>query len=300
MIIITVILICIYLSIHGGQFNWFWNVKNSVKDISTYPIVALGVGSLGSVVAGNSMQYITRNRLASPFTMGILPSASLAAVILRLSGIVSLWLTLGLGILFAIIILSIVLFTSYKNEKSNMIVVGLAIGMVVMGMNFLLAMNLPNSELVFRWFARGSQNFNISRIQVTIPFILIFSFLTMLMQRKITYYRRSPIKSLTLGINIKYLVWFNYLCVSVISVATVLIIGEIAFIGMAVPNITRIIMKSDNWIINVILGALISFPILLGTIIIANMYIINFQLLTTIICAPIFILALISRRLYEK
>lgn len=296
----TVVLILIYLSVHAGKFNWLWNVKNTIKDINLYPIIALAAGSLGSIVAGNSMQYITRNKLASPFTMGILPSASLSAVVLRLSGIVSLWLTLALGILFAITILSLVLFTSYKNEKSNMIVVGLAIGMVIMGINFLLAMNLPHGELVFRWFARGGQDFNIERIKITIPFILIFSFLLLLLNKSITYYRRSPIKALTVGINIKYLVWINYFCVAAISVSTVLIIGEIAFIGMAIPNITKLLIKSDKMLANVLLGTLISFPLLLGTIIIANMYIINFQLLTTVICAPIFIFALVTRRLYEK
>lgn len=236
-------------------------------------ITAILVGS-GLSVAGLLMQTLFRNPLAGPFVLGVSSGASLGVALLILGSSVfggflannsfsswSLPIASSLGaflVLFAVIIAA----NRVKNTMS-ILIIGLMFGSLTAAIISVLAyFSEANQIQQYLFWSFGSLG-NLSWQEICIFFgIYITGMLATLTIIK-------PLNSLllgenyakSLGINIKKSRNIILLITSILTGVITAFVGPIAFVGLAVPHIARLVFVTSNHKILIpavlILGAII-------------------------------------------
>jgi iron complex transport system permease protein len=236
-------------------------------------ITAILVGS-GLSVAGLLMQTLFRNPLAGPFVLGISSGASLGVALLILSGSlfdgfflarsISSWSLPIASSLGAFLVLSAVIIAANKVRNTmSILIIGLMFGSLTSAIISILAYFSEAQQIQqFLFWSFGSLG-NLSWNELLV-FIVIYS-IGMLATLAII----KPLNSLllgenyakSLGINVKRNRNIILIITSVLTGVITAFAGPIAFIGLAVPHIARMIFTTSNHKILipavVILGAII-------------------------------------------
>jgi iron complex transport system permease protein len=236
-------------------------------------ITAILVGS-GLSVAGLLMQTLFRNPLAGPFVLGISSGASLGVALLILSGSlfggfflansISSWSLPVASSLGAFLVLSAVIIAANKVRNTmSILIIGLMFGSLTSAIISVLAYFSEAQQIQqFLFWSFGSLG-NLSWNELLV-FIVIYS-IGMLATLTII----KPLNSLllgenyakSLGINVKKNRNIILIITSVLTGVITAFAGPIAFIGLAVPHIARMIFTTSNHKILipavVILGAII-------------------------------------------
>jgi iron complex transport system permease protein len=236
-------------------------------------ITAILVGS-GLSVAGLLMQTLFRNPLAGPFVLGISSGASLGVALLILSGslfgsfflagAISSWSLPIASSLGAFLVLSAVIIAANKVRNTmSILIIGLMFGSLTSAIISVLAYFSEAQQIQqFLFWSFGSLG-NLSWNELLV-FIVIYS-IGMLATLAII----KPLNSLllgenyakSLGINVKRNRNIILIITSVLTGVITAFAGPIAFIGLAVPHIARMIFTTSNHKVLipavVILGAII-------------------------------------------
>jgi iron complex transport system permease protein len=236
-------------------------------------ITAILVGS-GLSVAGLLMQTLFRNPLAGPFVLGISSGASLGVALLILSGSlfggfflassISSWSLPIASSLGAFLVLTAVIIAANKVRNTmSILIIGLMFGSLTSAIISVLAYFSEAQQIQqFLFWSFGSLG-NLSWNELLV-FIVIYS-IGMLATLAII----KPLNSLllgenyakSLGINVKRNRNIILIITSVLTGVITAFAGPIAFIGLAVPHIARMIFTTSNHKILipavVILGAII-------------------------------------------
>lgn len=220
--------------------------------------IAAVIAGAALSVAGLLMQTAFRNSLAGPSIMGINSGASLgvALVIMVTGGTVSMAgihmsgeiaiigaaLVGSLSIMGILIALSLIL----KNDLMLLIagvLIGYLVSSLIMIINF--GSSADGIQSYVMWGMGSFQNVPLSRI---LPFA-IMTFVGLL----IAFLLMKPLDSLllgddyaiNLGVNVKRVKQLLLFSTGILAAATTAYCGPIAFIGLAVPHIARILIKTD-------------------------------------------------------
>jgi iron complex transport system permease protein len=236
-------------------------------------ITAILVGS-GLSVAGLLMQTLFRNPLAGPFVLGISSGASLGVALLILSGslfgsfflagAISSWSLPIASSLGAFLVLSAVIIAANKVRNTmSILIIGLMFGSLTSAIISVLAYFSEAQQIQqFLFWSFGSLG-NLSWNELLV-FIVIYS-IGMLATLAII----KPLNSLllgenyakSLGINVKRNRIIILIITSVLTGVITAFAGPIAFIGLAVPHIARMIFTTSNHKVLIpavlILGAII-------------------------------------------
>jgi iron complex transport system permease protein len=236
-------------------------------------ITAILVGS-GLSVAGLLMQTLFRNPLAGPFVLGISSGASLGVALLILSGslfgsfflagAISSWSLPIASSLGAFLVLSAVIIAANKVRNTmSILIIGLMFGSLTSAIISVLAYFSEAQQIQqFLFWSFGSLG-NLSWNELLV-FIIIYS-IGMLATLAII----KPLNSLllgenyakSLGINVKRNRIIILIITSVLTGVITAFAGPIAFIGLAVPHIARMIFTTSNHKVLIpavlILGAII-------------------------------------------
>ena len=221
-------------------------------------ITAILVGS-GLSVAGLLMQTLFRNPLAGPFVLGISSGASLGVALLILSGSlfgsffltssISSWSLPVASSLGAFLVLSAVIIAANKVRNTmSILIIGLMFGSLTSAIISVLAYFSEAQQIQqFLFWSFGSLG-NLSWNELLV-FIIIYS-IGMLATLAII----KPLNSLllgenyakSLGINVKRNRIIILIITSVLTGVITAFAGPIAFIGLAVPHIARMIFTTSN------------------------------------------------------
>jgi iron complex transport system permease protein len=285
LVVLGVILFVLNISLVSIPFKDILNTligntaaKESWQTIILYfrlpkAITAILVGS-GLSVAGLLMQTLFRNPLAGPFVLGISSGASLGVALLILSGSlfggfflarsISSWSLPIASSLGAFLVLSAVIIAANKVRNTmSILIIGLMFGSLTSAIISILAYFSEAQQIQqFLFWSFGSLG-NLSWNELLV-FIVIYS-IGMLATLAII----KPLNSLllgenyakSLGINVKRNRNIILIITSVLTGVITAFAGPIAFIGLAVPHIARMIFTTSNHKILipavVILGAII-------------------------------------------
>ena len=275
-------------------------------------IAAMLVGS-GLSIAGLLMQTLFKNPLAGPFVLGISSGASLGVAILILgAGIFGGVLTTvsfsswGLAIassLGASIVLLAVLITAHKVRNTmSILIIGLMFGTVTSAIISVFTFFSDAEKIQQFVFWRFGSLGNLSWNEILVFFIIyLISILTLLnVIKPLNTFLLGENYAKSLGINIKKNRNIILIITSLLTGVTTAFAGPIAFIGLAVPHITKLVFKtSDHKILLpavTILGAII----LLICDVVAQLPTSEFTLpinaVTSLIGAPIVIWLLVRKK----
>ncbi len=221
-------------------------------------ITAVLVGS-GLSICGLLMQTLFRNPLAGPFVLGISSGASLGVALLVLgvsifSGSVAGMAFSNLGLAFAaslgaFFVLGAVMIVAKKVKNTmSILIIGLMFGSFTAAIISVLAYfsSAENLQQYVFWTFGSLGNLGWDEIFIlSIIYILSISILLTIIK---------PLNSLllgenyavSLGVNLKKTRNITLLVTGLLTGVITAFSGPIAFIGLAVPHLTKLLIKSSN------------------------------------------------------
>jgi iron complex transport system permease protein len=274
-------------------------------------ITAILVGS-GLSISGLLMQTLFRNPLAGPFVLGISSGASLGVALLILGssligGISGLaFSNFGMAIaasLGAFLVLSAVLIAANKVRNTmSILIIGLMFGSITSAIISVLSYFSSAEQLQqFIFWGFGSLG-NLSWNELKI-FGLIF-----IVGVSLLVFIIKPLNSLLLGenyaksvgINIKFTRNITLIITSILTGVITAFSGPIAFVGLAVPHLTKLVFNTSNHKILIPAVAIVGAILMLVADTIAQLptseYTLPINAITSLFGAPIVIWLLVRKR----
>lgn len=275
-------------------------------------ITAILVGS-GLSISGLLMQTLFRNPLAGPFVLGISSGASLGVALLILGTSAFLGASATLSIsnlsialaasLGAFLVLAIVMLIA-KNIKNTMsiLIIGLMFGSFTAAIISVLAyFSSAESLQQYVFWTFGSLG-NLAWSEITI--LLTLTFLSLLLLLSII----KPLNSLllgenyaiSLGVNLKKTRNLTMIITGLLTGVITAFSGPIAFIGLAVPHLAKLLINTSDHRIIVPAVAIIGAIVMLFSDTIAQLptseYTLPINAVTSLFGAPMVIWLLIRKR----
>ncbi len=267
-------------------------------------IMAIVAGS-SLAVAGMLMQTLFKNPLAGPYVLGINSGASLAVATGMLTGFNFLQTDLGivsLALIGAFVFgLVILLFSSFLRNSVSLLLVGIMIGSFTSAITALMQ-SISSAETLksFTMWGMGSlQQVELDQTGLILIIYLIGIVLSFLLIKALNTLVLGEDAAQLLGINTKTI---RILIVSVTALLAGLITaycGPIAFVGLAIPNLSRIIFRTQDhlWLLlaNILLGAhfMLFCDILIQQF--EHILLIPINVITSIIGAPFILFVIVKR-----
>ena len=221
-------------------------------------ITAVLVGS-GLGISGLLMQTLFRNPLAGPFVLGISSGASLGVALVILgSGLfggifaslfISKWsIVIAASLGSFLVLLAVLLVSSKVRDTMAILIIGLMFGSITAALVSVLSYFSSAEQLQqYIFWGFGSLG-NLSRSELLI-FFSIYSIgilLTIISIKTLNTLLLGENYAKSLGLNIKQSRLIIILATSLLAGTTTAFAGPIAFIGLAIPHMTRQFFNTSN------------------------------------------------------
>jgi iron complex transport system permease protein len=210
-------------------------------------------------VSGLLMQTLFRNPLAGPDILGVTSGASLGVALLVLTStpfiqslnqtVAGNWAIIVAACVGAISSLLLVMFVSSRVKDIMVILIlgimiGAAISSVVSILQYFGNENVLKSFVIWTFGSLG----HISKVQLLVfaPCIVVGLILAILSVKKLDALLLGEKYATTMGLNIKSTRILIFLSTGILAGSAAAFCGPIAFIGIAVPHISRLLFKTDQ------------------------------------------------------
>ncbi|MCF8009340.1 MAG: iron ABC transporter permease [Halanaerobiales bacterium] len=214
-------------------------------------LLVMGVGAALSV-AGASYQSVFRNPLVSPDILGVSAGASFGAALGMILSFESFTVIYLLAFAFGIVAVLLTYFIS-KLGKTNLIMMMVLAGIVVGSLfnafiSILKYMADPYEKLpgIVFWLMGGFSRTGWDEVLFAAPFIITGILILIVIRWYLNVLSMGEEEAISMGVNVKLIrrvmLFFSTLMVSA-SVATV---GQVSWVGLVVPHISRFIVGADH------------------------------------------------------
>ena len=223
-------------------------------------ITAIITGA-GISVAGLQMQTLFKNPLAGPSVLGISHGASLGVAVFVLSSTAIFGVTNNLQeslgswglVLFAIagsfLVLLGVLFASARiSDSVTILIVGLMFGFIT-GAIVSILQYFSDPELIQNflvWTFGSLSGVAWSQLQVMGPIIILMLLLSLLYSKQMNALLLGENYATGVGVNVSSIRLKLILTTSILAGTITAFTGPIAFIGVAVPHLARLLFRTSN------------------------------------------------------
>ncbi len=292
--------------ITGASENQAWE---KIILLFRLPKAATAVMAGGALaVSGLMMQSFFRNPLAGPFVLGVSSGASLGVAILVMAGFAGGMLISSFGIVVAASVgaglaFSFVLLASIRiKDSATLLIIGLMVGSITGAIVGTLQYFSSAKQLqAFTIWTFGS----LSNVSTTdLPLFIGFTSLGLM----VSYILFKPMNAIllgedyarSLGVNIAKLRNGILLSTGLLAGVVTAYCGPIAFVGIAVPHLTRAIIPTNNH------QQLIPSVFLMGSLVLlvcdiiaqlpGSQYVLPINVVTSILGAPVVIWVILKRR----
>jgi iron complex transport system permease protein len=227
------------------------NMDHLIIQKSRFPRVigALLVGAF-MAVSGALMQGMTRNYLASPSIMGVADGSVFVITLcmIFLPGASSMTLiTFSLigSALGAALVFSIARMLPSGMTPLTLAILGTIIGTFLSGISQALSTYYQVSQNISFWYNARLHQMDPTLMKWSIPFAIVGLLLAFVVTRSITAISLGDEVAQGLGINLIVMKALTMLSVVILTGVSVAMAGNIAFIGLIIPHITRIIVGQN-------------------------------------------------------
>lgn len=322
LLIIALVLLPVlaYLHLTIGQiqltssdfYNAFFNYSDTetgqllVREFRLPRLVMAIVAGSSLAIAGMLMQTLFNNPLAGPYVLGINSGASLAVALGTLSGInffSSNFGLIGLALTGALVFGFIVLgFSLFVRNSLSLLLVGIMIGSFTSAITSLLqTISSADSLKVFTIWGMGSlQQVELSQLGIISLFFILGLFFSFFLIKPLNALVLGENASLLLGVPVKNLRVIIIVITALLAGLVTAFCGPIAFVGLAIPNLCKLLFKTQQHLVlllgNILLGALflICCDILVQGL--EPFILVPINVITSIVGAP-FVIFIILKRL---
>lgn len=217
---------------------------------------ALAVLFVGAFLAaaGALMQGVTRNFLASPSIMGVTDGSAffITMAFVFVPGISSFNLVLlsMLGSLFGgALVFGFASFIKNGLSPVRLAIIGTVIGTFISSIGTAIAMYHQISQTITMWYNSKVHMVEMDLIYLCVPIGMIGLLLSVLLARAVTITALGEEVAMGLGQNTRAVKVLSMLAVAILTGTAVALVGKIAFVGLVVPHIVRMLMGVDYRII---------------------------------------------------
>jgi iron complex transport system permease protein len=271
------------------------------------------LAGIGLSVSGLLMQTLFRNPLAGPYVLGISSGASLGVAILVLGSAAlglegsslssSSWSLIIASSLGSLAVLFTVLILAKRMQNTmSILIIGLMFGSLTSALVSILAFFSSAEQLQqFIFWSFGSLgNRSWNEIGILSIFVGIGLVLILFILKDMNSLLLGENYATSLGVSIKKTRLILIIATSLLAGSITAFVGPIAFIGLAVPHISRILFKSSQQQVILLASLLIGATIMLIADTIAQLptseYALPISAITTLFGAPIVIFLLLKHK----
>ena len=245
-------------AILGGELsndNWkyiVWNYRIPKA------FTAILVGS-GLALSGLLMQTLFRNPLAGPFVLGISSGASLGAAILIMgasmfSGLFSFGIVNDISLAVAssigsFLVLMVVVVVAYRiKDTMALLIIGLMFGSITAAIVSVLSYftNAEKLQQYIYWSFGSVGNLSWQQLLLLLVIILVGVILSIVSIKPLNSLLLGENYARSLGVNLKKSRYIIIIATGLLAGGITAFAGPIAFIGLAVPHLTRQIFNTTN------------------------------------------------------
>lgn len=312
---ILMTLIALACSYQLGDFSALRNADGVLTDMRSLVLVDIRLPRLllavltgaSLALAGNVMQGVFQNPLASPGLLGAANGATTASVFMLYYFSVPFSLLLFGGVAGALASFLLVYLIAKNYGSTMMILAGVAVNMLLGSTIALLLSNAKSpwalAEL-YRWLQGTLLWAKLDNLLISLPIVLLGVFCIYRQRRYVDLLTFGQETASTMGIDPKRSFFITTLGVALLVGATIPQTGTIGFIGLIAPHFARILLKkrpSQLYLTSSLIGALLLLIADLAIQYLPFFSHIYIGTLTAIIGAPVLIWILLTqqRRLYD-
>ncbi|TVQ28675.1 MAG: iron ABC transporter permease [Spirochaetaceae bacterium] len=255
-------------------------------------VAALFAG-LALAVSGAAVQGLFRNPMASPDILGISAGSSLGAVLAIVSGLVVLHplAVPGASFLGALAAASFVYTIAARRGGTHLIYVilaGLAVSSLLSGLVsavLVFSEEYALSQFIF-WTMGGLEGRTWANVTAPIPFILVLSVVLMFHANPLNLLSLGEEQAHSLGVRVEAIKVSVLVISSMLTAMAIAIAGPIAFIGLMVPHLVRMVTGPNHRTL-LPFSALAGAIFLLGSDLVARLLFAPHEIKTGIVTAVI-------------
>ena len=296
-----------FLDVYHAVFNYSeQNLSELIIREIRMPRITIAIISGAALsIAGMLMQTLFQNPLAGPYVLGINSGSSLMVAMGILSGVGFFNSELGLigsALLGAFVFGLFVLFTaSFIRSQIGLLLFGVMLGSFVGAIITILeASSQVDALKAFALWSMGSLNgVSVDQLPV-ISFVFVLGCLgTLLIVKPLNMLVLGEEECRLMGFNVKRLRLSIVFITALFTGLVTAFCGPIAFVGLAVPNLTRMLFKTQNHFLlltaNLLFGAffVLSCDLLIQAL--SETILIPINALTSLVGAPFVIYILIRK-----
>lgn len=248
----------------NGLFDYDAQVSEQLTvRVFRFPRVMTALfAGIGLALSGLLMQTLFQNPLAGPYVLGINSGASLMVALATMTGVTLF--TKDIGVVGAALIGAFgsgmfILFCSlYVRSKVSLLLVGIMFGAFAGALvNVVQAYSTPDDLKKYMLWGFGSlQNIQLEQLGLVFIILLIGVVLTFLLVKPLNLLSLGDQNASFLGVRIKSVRFLIILITAIFTGTITAFCGPIAFIGLIVPNLVKLLFKTANHLYLVIGSAL--------------------------------------------
>ena len=209
-------------------------------------------------VAGAVMQSMFRNVLADPALLGVSSGSALAVVLILVAGIVPISWTVenalflpAIAFLGGIIVALFIYRIAHQHnflDNTVILLIGIAINTLAAAAIGFITFISSDAELrgfmfwMFGSFADISWNYLLPAALLMLPSLIFL----LCLARPLNALALGDEDAVYLGFNIEHIKKLALLCVVLCTCVSVAVAGIIAFVGLVVPHLVRLVIGSDH------------------------------------------------------
>lgn len=210
--------------------------------------ISLVLAGAGMAMSGLVMQLITQNRFVEPTTVGTTEWAGLGLLfVLIITPAAPIWLKMLLAIGFAFAgTLVFFAFLQRVTLRSSVIVpiVGMMLGSVVGAFSTMIALSTDLSQTMTIWFT-GTFSAAIQGQYEPIWFLVIMVVAVFICADRFTVAGLGEDVATNVGLNYRRVVLLGNFLIALIAGTVTVVIGNLPFLGLIVPNLVALIRGDD-------------------------------------------------------
>jgi iron complex transport system permease protein len=231
-----------------------WSIVTHLRFSRT----VLGLFAGGALaLAGSLFQSMLRDRLATPYTLGVSTGASLGAVLAIASnwsmagGLAGVWTGALIG---AGVVLAIVMGAASSDGlvwSSSLLLAGIAVNSVCAALILLVhgLSGVSQSFAISRWLIGGLDAIDRTTLIMYIVVILAGAYAVLRRARQWNLLAVGEDWAAARGVAVRRMLVEGYLAGSVLAATTVALTGPIGFVGLVVPHLLRSRLRGDDRVI---------------------------------------------------
>lgn len=236
--------------ISGRYYGMDKNAMAVVLNIRLPRIAASMLLGAGLAISGQTFQMIFRNPLVSPDVLGTSSAASFGASLALLLGLSALMVSItafAAGIVALFLIYTIASRTR-REQTLSLILVGMVVSSIFSAAtSFVKLIADPNNVLpAITYFLMGSLSGVGSGdlALVAVP-VLVSIAVLLVLSWKINLLSLSEDEARSIGVNTRLVRAVAIVCATVITASSVAVAGNIGWVGLIIPHISRMLVSND-------------------------------------------------------